>query len=172
MEVASEIHFEPLRTVGGIPGLEGTILKMLRKPWQGDSYWKLRYKGSCQDIFFYTTLDKVHEFTRAMEGIAAKYGYPTGDIGVYLQPVERARVCFCKFSFHADPDDAKEMDQVRRLFLEASEKAISMGGLFTTPYGAWADMVYSRAATYTAVMKVVKNAFDPNNILNPGKLCF
>jgi len=172
MEVASELHFEPLRTVGGIPGLEGTILKMLRKPWQGDGYWKLRYKGSCQDIFFYTTLDKVNEFTRAMEGIAAKYGYPTGDIGVYLQPVERARVCFCQFSFPVDPDDAKEVDRIRRLFREASERAISMGGLFTTPYGPWADMVYSRAATYTAVMKVVKNAFDPNNILNPGKLCF
>jgi FAD/FMN-containing dehydrogenase len=47
-----------------------------------------------------------------------------------------------------------------------------MGGLFTTPYGPWADMVYSRAASYTAVMKVVKDALDPNKILNPGKLCF
>ena len=172
MEVASKLHFEPRRTVGGVPGLEGTILKMLRKPWQKDGYWKFRYKGSCQDIFFYITLDRVHEFTEAMNSIAAKHGYSTGDIGVYLQPVERARVCFCQFGFHVDPDDARDVDRVHRLYLEASERAISMGGLFTTPYGPWADMVYSRAATYTAVMKIVKNAFDPNNILNPGKLCF
>lgn len=172
MEVASELHFEPLRTVGGIPGLDGTILKMLRKPWQGDGYWKFRYKGSCHDIFFHTTLDRVPEFTEAMNGVAAKYGYPTRDIGIYLQPLERARACFCQYGFHCDPTNSREADQVHRLFLEASELAISMGGLFTTPYGPWADMVYSRAATYTAVMKVVKNAFDPNNILNPGKLCF
>ena len=172
MEVASELHFEPQRTVGGIPGLEAKILKLLRKPWAGDGYWKLRYKGACHDVFFHTTLDRVAEFTAAMEEVAAKHGYPTRDIGVYLQPLERARACFCQFSFHCNPDDAREVERVRKLFLDASEWAISLGGLFTTPYGPWADMVYSRAASYTAVMKVVKDALDPNHILNPGKLCF
>jgi len=172
MEVASELHIGVQPTVGGIPGLGSTILKLLRQPWSGDGYWKSRYKGSCHDIFFHTTLDKVPEFTEAMNGVAAEYGYPTRDIGVYLQPIERARACFCQFGFHCNPEDEGEVNSVRNLFLEASEEAISMGGLFTTPYGPWADMVYSRAATYTEVMKVVKNAFDPNNILNPGKLCF
>ena len=172
MEVASELHFEPQRTVGGVPGLEGKILKLLRKPWAGDGYWKFRYKGASHDIFFHTTLDRVAEFTSAMEKIAAQHGYLTRDIGVYLQPIERGRACFCQYSFHCDPDDAREVERVRSLYLEASERAISMGGLFTTPYGPWADMVYSRAAGYTAVMKVVKDALDPKNILNPGKLCF
>ena len=71
-----------------------------------------------------------------------------------------------------DPDDARDTEKVRRLYYEASERAISMGGVFTTPYGPWADMVYSRTATYTSVLKLVKHAFDPNNIMNPGKLCF
>ena len=172
MKVASELYFQPLRTVGGIPGLEARILKMLRKPWQGDDYWKFRYKGSCHDIFFYTTVERVPEFTRAMEEVAAKYGYPTRDMGIYLQPTERGRICFCQYSFHCDPNDSRDVDRVRRLYLEASERAMGMAGLFSTPYGPWADMVYSRAATYTATLKVVKNALDPNNILNPGKLCF
>ena len=47
-----------------------------------------------------------------------------------------------------------------------------LGGFFSAPYGPWADMVYSRAAAYTETLKVVKRAFDPDNILNPGKLCF
>jgi len=172
MEVASELHFEPGRTVGGIPGLEAKILKMLRKPWPGDGYWKLRYKGGSHDVFFHTTLDRVAEFTQAMEETAARHGYPSRDIGVYLQPLERARACFCQFGFHCHPDDAREVERIRRLYLDASQRAIAMGGLFTTPYGPWADMVYSRAASYTAVMKVVKDALDPNHILNPGKLCF
>ena len=54
----------------------------------------------------------------------------------------------------------------------ASELVMNMSGVFTTPYGVWADMVYSRATAFTSVMKVVKDAFDPNNIMNPGKLCF
>jgi FAD/FMN-containing dehydrogenase len=171
MEIASELHFEPRRTVGGIPGLEATILAMLRQPWPKDVYWEFRYQGSCQDIFFHTTLNRVPDFAAVMAGVAAEYGYPTKDIGVYLQPLDRARACHCRFGFHCNPEDAKEMNLVRNLFLEASERAISMGGFFSTPYGPWADMVYSRAATYTYALKVVKNAYDPNNILNPGKLC-
>ena len=90
----------------------------------------------------------------------------------YLQPLERARACFCQYGFHCNPDNANETERVRSLYLDASQRAIGMGGLFTTPYGPWADMVYSRTAGYTAVMKIVKDALDPNHILNPGKLCF
>ena len=171
MEVAAELHFEPQRTVGGIPGLEATILKLLRKPWAGDGYWKFRYQGACHDIFFHTTLDRVPEFTTMMAEVAAKHGYPTKDIGIYLQPLERGRACFCQFGFHGNPDDSKDVTRVRAIYLEASERVISMGGLFTTPYGPWADMVYRRTGHYTTVLKVVKNALDPNHILNPGKLC-
>jgi len=172
MEVASELGFEPLPTVAGISGLGETILKLLRKPWTEDEYWRFRYKGSCHDIFFLTTLNRVPEFTRIMGEVAVKYGYATRDIGFYLQPIERGRICYCQYGFHCNPNDAKDKEKVRRLYLEASEQVIRLGGLFTTPYGPWADMVYSRTAVYTATMKVVKDALDPDNILNPGKLCF
>ena len=172
MEVASELHFDVLRTVCGIGGLDKKVMPILRKPWTKDGYWKFFYKGSCHDIFFYTTLNRVPEFTKAMHEVAVKYGYPTRDIGFYLQPVERGRISYCQYGFHCDPNDAKDTERVRCLYYEASERAISMGGVFTTPYGPWADTVYSRAATYTAVMKLVKRTFDPNNIMNPGKLCF
>jgi len=172
MKIASELHFKPLPTVSGIPGLGKDLLKMLRKPWTKDEYWKLRYKGSCHDVFFHTTLNRVPEFTKSICGVASKYGYPSKDIGFYLQPIERGRIAYCQYGFHCDPHDHKEVARIRDLYLEVSELVLTMGGLFTTPYGAWADMVYSRAATYTSVMKIVKNALDPQNIMNPGKLCF
>jgi FAD/FMN-containing dehydrogenase len=170
-EVASRLHFQVSNTVSSIPGLEATILKLLRKPWPRDDYWKFLYKGSCHDIFFHTTLNRVPEFTDAIADVAAKYGYLTRDMGIYMQPLERARACFCQFSFHCDTEDTNEVALVGSLFLEASKRVVGMGGFFTTPYGPWADMVYSRAAGYTHALKVVKNAYDPNNILNPGKLC-
>jgi FAD/FMN-containing dehydrogenase len=32
--------------------------------------------------------------------------------------------------------------------------------------------MYGRAATYSQMLKKLKAETDPNNILNPGKLCF
>ena len=39
-------------------------------------------------------------------------------------------------------------------------------------FSAWADMVYRRSTVYTNTLKELKKVFDPNNILNPGKLCY
>jgi len=172
LEIASEMHFDVLPSLPGVPGAGRKILSTLRRPCQGDEYWKFRYKGACHDIFFHTTLNRVPEFTEAINRVAAKYRYSTKDIGFYLQPVERGRISHCEYGFHCDPSDAGDVERVRNLYLEASELIMNMGGFFATPYGPWADMVYSRTATFTATLKILKNTFDPNKILNPGKLCF
>ncbi len=46
------------------------------------------------------------------------------------------------------------------------------GAYFDRPYGPWAPMVYERAAGYSAMLQKLKKETDPNNIMNPGKLCF
>ncbi len=171
-DIARDLHFTVSPTVGGVSGLGSRIIDIIRQPWEGDTYWKLLYKGSVHDVFFHTTLDRVSEFTEAIAEVAARYNYPAGDIGIYVQPLDRARACFLRFSFHCDPDDEAEVNTVRELFLEASETAIAIGGFFTTPYGPWADMVFSRTAAVTSTLKIVKEAYDPNRIMNPGKLCF
>ena len=43
---------------------------------------------------------------------------------------------------------------------------------FSRPYGIWADMVYNSDARTTTVTQKIKQIFDPNNVMNPGKLCF
>ncbi len=173
LKVAQELGLQVLPTVAGLAGLSSRMVGMLRSAWPQDrDYWKFRYKKACHDVFFFTTLDRVAEFSQAIEAVAAAHGYPTTDIGFYLQPVERGRACVPEYGFSCNPDDAAESERVRRLVEAVGERVITMGGSFTRPYGPWADAVFSRAATYTYFSKVVKNAFDPNNIMNPGKLCF
>lgn len=171
-ETAKDSRFEVLRTVGGVAGLDTALLGMLRKPWAGEIYWKHLYKGACHDIFFHSPLERVGEFAAIMETLAVRFDYPAKDVGIYLQPLERARACFCQFSLPCDPADAAEVEQVKALFREASERLVNAGAFFTTPYGIWADMVYQRTAPYTATLKLVKRTYDPKNIMNPGKLCF
>ena len=173
MEVADQLTFRPVKTVGGVAGLGATILDKLRNlPDDPEDYWKIRFKGSSQDVSFITTMDRAQFYTDTAMGYAASYGLNINEVGVYMQPLERGRACHLSFSFPCDLDDERDVARVRDLYVSLSDKLIDDGALFTRPYGPWADMVYRRASTYSWTLKELKKIFDPNGILNPGKLCF
>jgi FAD/FMN-containing dehydrogenase len=160
--------------LAGFPGLGKRLLPMLRKPWpEQATYWKERYKGGCQSLFFITKPTRVSEFISKVEEISARHGYPISDIGGYLQPIEHNRACHLEFNFFYDPANSSEVERVKSLYSEATKVLLSEGALFTRPYGEeLTRLVYERAADYTMTLRRVKKIFDPNNIMNPGNLCF
>jgi len=123
-------------------------------------------------MFFLTTLDRTPEFVTAMYHVAEATGYPNTDIGIYLQPQMQGRVCHCEFNLGCDPGNPRESEKVRHLFVDASEALMRMGGFFSRPYGPWSEMAYGRDAQSVIALRKVKDIFDPNNVMNPGKLCF
>ena len=48
------------------------------------------------------------------------------------------------------------------------------GAFFNRPYGSWSKEVFKHQSDQTtvALKKVNRKIFDPNNVLNPGVLCF
>ena len=157
----------------GFPGLGGKVLSLLRNPWPAKlPYWKNRWQGASQSLFFIARPDATPKFVETVEAIAPKYGYPVADIGSYIQPIEHNRACQVEFTFFYDGKDAEATQQIAGLYREAAKALISEGALFTRPYGDLAPMVYERAANYVMGLKRVKKIFDPNNIMNPGNLCF
>jgi hypothetical protein len=104
--------------------------------------------------------------------VCTRFNHPARDVGVYLQPLARGRACHLEFSIPCDLASNKEREQTGQLYRCLSEELMAMGAFFSRPYGIWADMVYRRSTTYTATLKELKKVFDPNNILNPGKLCY
>ncbi|MBP2625732.1 MAG: dependent oxidoreductase [Firmicutes bacterium] len=157
----------------GFPGLGRKLLPMLRAPWPEDvKYWKNSLRGGCQDIFFIARPNKVSEYIEIMDMIAAKNGYPISDIGKYIQPIEHNRACQIEFSLFYSPDDEQEKAMVAKINREAAVALMNAGGFFSRPYGEIAPIVYDRAANYTMALRRVKNVFDPNNIMNPGNVCF
>ena len=103
---------------------------------------------------------------------AAKYQYPSGDIGCYIQPVQNGRACQVQFNFYYNPDDEAEKERTRALYKEAAVTVLQQGAYFNRPYPMLADMVYKKHADYASLLKRFKKHFDPNGILNPGNLCF
>jgi hypothetical protein len=157
----------------GFPGLGRKLLPLLRKPWPKDlTYWKNRYKGRCQSLFFVARPVLAKKFIDLVEGMAARSGYPISDIGSYLQPIEHNRACHLEFSFFYDPSNPTEIEKVRSLYRDAAIALLNEGAFFTRPYGQLAPILYERAASYTMVLRRLKKVFDPKNIMNPGNLCF
>ena len=157
----------------GFPGLRKKMINILRKPWPRDKpYWKNRVKGACQNIFFHTRPNMVSDFISTVEDIAAEYGYPIDDIGMYIQPIEHNRACRPEFSFFYDPENEAETEVIAAMYKDICKILLNKGAVFTRPYGDLAPIVYEKAASYAAALKRLKKTFDPNNIMNPGNLCF
>ena len=137
-----------------------------------EPYWKLRYKGACHDIFFLSLYDKLPEFIRIMQDAADEAGYPASDLGIYLQPVVQGTSCHYEFNLFYNPDNAGDITRVKELSNSVTRKLLNAGAFFSRPYGESAGMIINRDAATAAALKKVKLITDPNNIMNPGKLCF
>jgi hypothetical protein len=147
------------------------VLEILLNPSR-EPYWKLSYKGGCQDIFFITNLNNTPKFVKTMYSAARVLKYPISDIGVYIQPQQQGVSCHCEFNLPYGPATQKELTGVQALFTNASGELLKEGAFFSRPYGIWADMVYNSDAATTTMLRKVKGLFDPSNVMNSGKLCF
>lgn len=97
---------------------------------------------------------------------------------------EKYNVKICTFGHAGDgnlhptcPTDARdhqEMERVEKAFAEIFQKAIELGGTITGEHGVGIMkapyLEWKLGAEGVAAMKAIKQSFDPNNIMNPGKV--
>jgi hypothetical protein len=167
--ITQRLGLEAVKAVGGVSANE--MLKMVQRP-SAEPYWKLRYKGACHDIFFLTIYDKLEGLIGVMNDLADKAGYPASDVGVYIQPVVQGTSCHCEFNLFYDPENPGELDRVKELSTLAVKNLMAKGAFFSRPYGESARMIINRDAATVVALAKVKKILDPNNVMNPGKLCF
>lgn len=137
-----------------------------------EPYWKLRLEGGFDEVFFLTTLGKAPEFASLMLELAQETGFPAENIGAYIQPVVQGTSCHCEFDLYYDAHNAAKTEVVKKLVDRALDRLEQHGAFFSRPYGTWVDVAYRHAQDTAEMQRKVKDIFDPNHILNPGKLCF
>lgn len=129
--------------------------------------WRLRLNGGYQDIFFISNYEKISKFIDLVEEQI------TNNLGIYIQPINQGTSYHCEFDIFYDPNDPEETLNVKETFINTSIDLMNSGAFFNRPYGLWAKEVYERHEDSTqSALKKVKKIFDPNNVLNPGVLCF
>lgn len=72
-----------------------------------------------------------------------------------------------------DPDDADELGRAKEMVERLNQRAISYGGTCTGEHGIGYGKKHFLTAEHgeaVAVMRQLKQAFDPDNLMNPGKI--
>jgi FAD/FMN-containing dehydrogenase len=171
-DIISYAQKHGLKVLPGISEVSSKkILDTILNP-SSEKYWKFKYKGGCVDVFFITTLDKTPQFIKIMNAGAEAFGYLSSDVGIYLQPQHQGASYHCEFNLPCNPCDTEEMAKIKELFAEASKLLSLQGAYFSRPYGIWSDLMYGKDADSKITLTKIKKLFDPNGIMNPGKLCF
>lgn len=109
---------------------------------------------------------RIAEFVERAKKIAGEYGIPliayghAGDGNVHLHPMSQGT--------------DKSEEKVKELLEKIYEVGVSLGGTISGEHGlGFAKKGYLHLAASNSqmdLMKRIKRAFDPNNILNPGKV--
>ncbi|MCC7276225.1 MAG: FAD-binding oxidoreductase, partial [Alphaproteobacteria bacterium] len=76
-------------------------------------------------------------------------------------------------AFIIDPDDKDEMARAQALNDRMVHRALAMGGTCTGEHGIGYGKIEFLTAEHgeaVSVMRMIKKALDPDNIMNPGKI--
>ena len=168
-EVAQRLGLSPARAVGGLSAQ--ALLRAAQAP-SAEPYWKLRARGACEDVFYLTVRERLGEQIDSMRALAEQSGYAAADLGVYIQPVVQGTSYHCEFNLFYEPGAARERERVRGLATAGVRTLMQRGGFFSRPYGPNAGMIVNRDAATQGVLHTLKKIFDPNNVMNPGKVGF
>lgn len=145
-----------------LPGLEQRIETMLTDCDRRPASWKLR-RGAQRELLMAAAPSK----TAAVLGII-RSRIPEAGLTVQPQVQGRAFRIECNLRFEDLPGAAEKQEDA--LFALAEQLA-GAGAYFDRPYGKLTGLVYGDPVSVEAMRKV-KRIFDPDGILNPGKLCY
>lgn len=169
LRLEQRLGLEATRAAGGLSARE--IMKTVQRP-AAEPYWKLCPKGACEDLFFLAQVDRLEPLIELLGRLAAQAGIAAPAYGIYLQPTVQGTSFHCEFNFFYDPEDAGETLRVKDLVISATRSLMDSGAFFSRPYGEAAGLALNRDAATVSILKKLKKIFDPQGVMNPGKLCF
>jgi len=117
---------------------------------------------------FGVPITKIPETIAEVQEIGAKYGFPVATFGHIGDGNLHA-------TFIMNPTDPDHWEKVKGISLEFIDMTLRHGGTVSAEHGvgmAKSPYIGQQLGEGLNLMKDIKKALDPNNILNPGKMGF
>jgi hypothetical protein len=168
-EAEKDVRAQGARLVGPPHLSEGELLDALLEP-DGSVPWRDRARGAHGSVYFLTTMDQASRFDAVFDGLAERAGIDAGRISRYLQPLIGGRACHLEYVVGADPADAADLEEIDAFCAQAARPLIEAGAFFSRPHGAWSEPAMEHAQSSLWVYRKMKDIFDPDHILAPGRL--
>ena len=165
--LTQRLGLEPLKAVGGLSARD--ILKAVQRP-ASEPYWKLRYKGACEDVFFLTTIDKIE----GLVGVMRRPGRPRPGIPWPTGASTSSRWCRARAATASStcstiPAMRARRERVKDLAAAATKALMDSGAFFSRPYGESARMIMNRDAATVDVLKKLKQDLRSERGHEPGE---
>ncbi len=161
-DCCAQMGLELKAAPAGDAALAGKIDSMLGDCDRRDTYWKMR-RGGVEEIIFLAPPSTAAELVE--KGLASLKDHPARELGIIVQPQVQGRAFRVEFELFHDGESKPDVEEAERVLLAA-------GAHFDRPYGSLPEKVYPEDAQETKLLRKLKALFDPDGILNPGKLCF
>ncbi|MEX2684376.1 MAG: FAD-binding oxidoreductase [Candidatus Sigynarchaeota archaeon] len=120
-------------------------------------------------ITWYTPWRDCAEFAELYNKVLEKYGFAPV---MWIASIERGRQAICMPIVCFDSSRPEQFEAVQAVNRETTEMFLPRGWVNyrPDPY-IHAPSTYAMAGTYYKYLKMVKEMFDPNYIMHPGRLC-
>ncbi|MHA1719983.1 MAG: FAD-binding oxidoreductase [Promethearchaeota archaeon] len=128
------------------------------------SYWEAGFLF----ITWYVPWNESADFAVYYNSILRKYGFAEV---MWIASIERCRQAICMPIVCFDSSKPDDFIRVQDMNRETTEYCLKKGWINYRPDpNIHAPMTYSKAGTYLKYLRKVKEMFDPNYIMHPGRL--
>jgi len=171
LDITDVLNHFGLKGMEGLDGLEDAQSRLADEIEQPKGMLnQRRYSGACNYIACMASKTQLKPFYDLTLKALSKNGEPSPSLGWMIMPLNFGGSYYFEPNLYHNPDDQKEHENARKMFMDISRTLIHAGGYFPRPYPLWAEEVYFRMGAYHRKVKMVKEMLDPNNVMNPGKL--
>ena len=164
--IARENKLELCEGIGDLTAKE--LLNNATSPC-GETDWRDELRGGCLSIFFISVLDKMPALLKTFIDTATEVGYSEAEIGAYIQPMVQNHCCHMEVMIPFAPHSSEEVDRLAGLEKLATQRLMEGGAFFSRPYGSASKFVWEKNPSNTRLLNIIKEIFDPNQVLQRGK---